>query len=77
MAGVGGPAGSSLEGVTPSLTYYSGTYTNTAQLDGLTPLSAVPSFAGAYTALASFAGSADYKAASALADFTIARPRRP
>ena len=28
---------SSLEGVTPSLAYYSGTYTSTAQLTGLTP----------------------------------------
>ncbi|MFI5455528.1 MAG: beta strand repeat-containing protein, partial [Isosphaerales bacterium] len=73
VTGVGGSAVSSLEGVSPSLAYYSGTYTSASQLAGLTPLSAAPSQAGAYTVLASFAGSTDYTTGSALANFTIAR----
>ena len=32
VAGVSGPAGASLEGVSPSLSYYVGTYTSVAQL---------------------------------------------
>ncbi|MFI5459716.1 MAG: Ig-like domain repeat protein, partial [Isosphaerales bacterium] len=73
VAGVSGSAASSLEGVIPSLSYYSGTYTSAAQLSGLTPLSAAPSQAGSYTVLASFAGSTDYTARSALANFTVAK----
>ena len=73
VAGIGGTAVSKLEGVTPSLAYYSGTYTSTAQLNGLTSSSTAPSAAGPYTVLATFAGSTDYTAASDLADFTIAQ----
>ena len=47
--GVSGSAGPSLEGVTPSLTYYSGTYSSASQLTGLSPLSARADQAGAYT----------------------------
>ena len=73
VAGVSGSAGATLEGVTPSLSYYAGTYSSTAQLTGLTALTGAPSGAGAYTVLASFAGSADYAAATALVDFSIAQ----
>ena len=61
----------SLEGVTPTLTYYAGT-TATG-----TPLSGPPTAAGTYTVVASFAGSADYTSGSATATFTInkAAPR--
>ncbi|MFI5454074.1 MAG: choice-of-anchor Q domain-containing protein [Isosphaerales bacterium] len=72
VAGVSGSAATSLEGVTPSSKFYSGIYTSAAQLAGLTPLSSAPSKAGSYTVLASFAGSSDYSAGSALANFTIA-----
>ncbi len=71
VTGLSGSPASSLEGVTPSLAYYSGTYSSTAQLNGLTSSSTAPSTAGAYTVLASFPGSTDYTAASALANFTI------
>ncbi len=56
VAGVGSQstASASLEGVTPSLTYYSG-----ASATG-TALSGAPTTAGTYTVLASFAGSTDY-----------------
>ena len=73
VTGVSGNAGSTLEGITPSLSYYAGTYGSTAQLTGLTALTGAPSSAGAYTVLASFAGSADYAAAAALADFSISQ----
>ncbi len=72
VAGVGGTAGSGLEGASLSLAYYSGTYTTAAQLQGVTPLSGAPSGAGAYTVLASFPGSADYTSGTALANFSIA-----
>jgi hypothetical protein len=62
---------SSLEGVRPTLTYYQGTYPSVAQLNGLTALPGAPAQAGAYTVMASFAGSADYSAGTALANFTI------
>ena len=68
VAGVSGPAGASLEGVSPSLSYYIGTYSAAVQLTGLSPLSGAPIAAGAYTVLASFPGSADYAAASSLAN---------
>ena len=55
----------SLEGVTPTLTYYAGT-TATG-----TPLSGPPTAAGTYTVVASFAGSTDYTSGSATATFTI------
>ena len=56
---------SSLEGVSLTLVYYSGT-THTG-----TPLSAAPSAVGTYTVVASFAGSADYAAATTSITFTI------
>ena len=68
-----GPAGATLEGVAPSLSYYAGTYTSAAQLTGLTALTGAPSGAGAYTVLASFPGSTDYAAATALVNFSIAQ----
>lgn len=58
-----GTAQASLEGVSPTVTYYAG---NSAVG---TPLSGPPVAAGTYTAIASFAGSADYAAAD-----TRARP---
>ena len=73
VAGVSGPAGATLEGVTPSLTYYAGTYSGVAQLTGLTALAGAPSGVGAYTVLASFPGSSDYVAATGLANFSIGR----
>jgi hypothetical protein len=73
IAGVSGTPGSSLEGVSPSLTYYSGTYSNPTQLAGLTPLPGATVHAGAYTVLASFPATADYAAATGLANFTIAQ----
>ncbi len=57
----------SLEGVTPSLTYYSGTSTTG------TALSDVPTMAGTYTVLASFAGSTDYISGTASTTFTISQ----
>ena len=39
IKGVSGSAGSSLEGVPLSLSYYSGTFTSAAELTGLAPLS--------------------------------------
>jgi Bacterial Ig-like domain (group 3) len=71
VAGVSGQSASSLEGVKVSLSYYAGTYTSASQLSGRTPLSNAPIGAGAYTVLASFAGSSDYSKNSAIANFTI------
>jgi Ca2+-binding RTX toxin-like protein len=65
VSGVDDTPGPSLEGVSVSLSYYAG---STA---GGTPLSGAPSLAGTYTALVSFAGSADYVAGSASTTFTI------
>jgi hypothetical protein len=74
IAGVDGVSGPSLEGVAPSLTYFSGIFTDAAQLAGLTPLGGAPSQAGSYTVVARFPGSADYAAAqSAPITFTIGR----
>jgi parallel beta-helix repeat protein len=73
VTGVGGSAAASLEDITPSLSYYSGTYTSVAQLSGVTPLAGAPSHVGQYTALGSFAGSADYTTATALASLAIAQ----
>jgi hypothetical protein len=67
-AGLDGIAGPSLEGVAPMLTYYAGSSA------GGTPLAGAPVLPGTYTALASFAGSADYTPASATATFTIQTP---
>ncbi len=44
-----------------------------SQVAGLTPLSAAPVGAGAYTAVASFPGSPDYVTAASVADFSIAK----
>ncbi len=56
---------SSLEGVTPTLTYYTGTSTTSTALAG------APTSAGTYTVLASFPGSTDYTSGTASATFTI------
>jgi RHS repeat-associated protein len=56
----------SLESVTPSLTYYSGTSATGTALSG------APTALGTYAVLASFAGSADYTSASASTSFIIA-----
>ncbi len=69
VAGVGSQsaAASSLEGVSPTFTYYVGTGTSGADLG-----SAAPIDAGTYTVLASFAGSADYTSAASIpVTFTI------
>jgi hypothetical protein len=67
-----GTAARSLEGVTPTLTYYAGSSTSGTDLG-----SAAPSATGTYTVVASFPGSADYAAAqSKPATFAIA-PARP
>jgi ELWxxDGT repeat protein len=66
VAGLGASPASSLEGVIPVLTYYAGTATTG------TPIAGAPTTAGTYTVLASFAGSADYAAATAQATFAIA-----
>ncbi len=74
IAGVDGTAGPSLEAITPSLAYYSGTFTDAAQLAGLVPLVGAPSEAGSYTVIGRFPGSADYAATqSAPVNFTIGR----
>ena len=67
VTGAGGVAGSSLEGVSPTLTYYAGTIATGTPLDG------PPTVAGTYTVLAAFPGSADFTPASATATFTIAQ----
>ncbi len=73
VAGTGGQStpAASLEGVAPSLTYYSGSSASGS------PLSAAPSTAGTYTVLASFAGSADYASGAASATFTISQALTP
>ena len=73
VAGIDGSPGPGLEGISPTLTYYSGTYTTESQLDGVDPLSTAPLQAGSYTVLASFAGSADYSSAMELANYTISQ----
>src|SRR5262249_49840347 len=72
VAGLSGTPGPNLENVSPSLTYYSGTYTDLGQLDGVTPLAGAPSQAGSYTVEATFPGSADYAPGAALVNFSIA-----
>ncbi len=58
---------------TPTFTYYAGTYTTATGLSGLTALPAAPVDAGNYTVLASYTGSVDYAAQSAIATFTISQ----
>src|SRR5262249_20616661 len=70
VTGVDNVARSSLEGVSPTLDY--------RQMDGQGNLIAdlgatAPTDAGSYTVTASFASSADYASASALAKFTIGK----
>ena len=65
VAGVNAGPASSLEGVSPALTYYAGGTASGA------PLSGPPTTAGTYTVVASFPGSADYAAGTAQATFTI------
>ncbi len=57
----------SLEGVTPTLAYYSGSAASGPPLPG------APKAVGTYTAVASFAGSADYAATTASTTFVIGR----
>ncbi|MHB1836242.1 MAG: beta strand repeat-containing protein, partial [Solirubrobacteraceae bacterium] len=71
VAGLSGTGGASLEGVSPSLTYYTGTYASPSQLGGLTPLAGAPVHAGSYTVAATFSGSTDYLAETQLISFTI------
>ena len=65
--------GVTLESVGLTIAYYVGTYTSLSQLAGLSPVAAsyVQDNIGNYTAELSFAGSADYRAASALANFVV------
>jgi hypothetical protein len=58
----------SLDGITPTLAYYSGTI-----LSPLRKLSGAPINAGTYTVVAAFAGDATYVSASASTTFTIAQ----
>ena len=68
VAGLNGSSAGSIEGVSPTLTYYTG-----SQASG-TGSSVAPSAAGTYTVVASFAGSTDYAAAkSASVTFAISR----
>ena len=69
VAGVGSQStpAASLEGVTPSLTYYSGTSATGTALSG------APTTVGTYTVLASFAGSTDYTSGTASTTFTISQ----
>jgi hypothetical protein len=55
VTGVNGPADASLEGITPTLTYYVGSGTSGTDLG-----TSAPSAAGTYTVVARFPGSADY-----------------
>ncbi len=65
VSGVDDTPASSLEGVPLNLSYFAGTTTTG------TPLSGAPTNAGQYTALASFAGSADYGPLRQSATFQI------
>lgn len=67
VAAAGGTPGDSLEGVSPTLTYYAGS-TATG-----TPLAGAPIDAGTYTVVAVFPGSTDYLSASATTTFTISQ----
>jgi hypothetical protein len=72
VTGVSGTPAASLETVSPTLTYFSGS-TATG-----TPLSGAPSAVGAYTVVASFAGSTDYASAtSSPVTFAITSSTQP
>ena len=69
VVGVDTVPAASLEGVAPTFTYYAGT-----DDDGTNLGNTVPTTAGTYSVVASFAGSADYAAAqSSAVPFTIAK----
>jgi hypothetical protein len=70
VAGVDNTPAPSLEGVSPTLTYYAGTYT-LATLPNSGGSTTAPVDVGNYTVVASFAGSTDYSAASGIATFSI------
>ena len=71
VQGIDGVVRSSLEGVTPSLTYYVG---STPSGSGMaTP----PTNPGTYTVVATFAGSTDYTSASNSASFSITASNLP
>ena len=65
ITGVDDSPASSLQGVTPTVTYYVGSGTSGTELSG------APTTAGTYTVLASFAGSTDYTSATDQTTFTI------
>jgi hypothetical protein len=67
ITGVDDSPASSLQGVTPTLTYYAGTH------GWGTPLDGAPTQAGTYTVVAYFAGSTDYTSAWAKETFTISQ----
>ena len=68
VSGVDDTPASSLESVSPTLTYYAGTAATGTALSG------APSLSGTYTVVANFAGSADYKSATSTpATFTISQ----
>ena len=69
VAGVNGQYRASLEGVTPTLTYYAGSSPSGTALPG------PPVNAGTYFVVASFAGSKDYTRAGSSATFTIIKVR--
>jgi uncharacterized repeat protein (TIGR03803 family) len=78
VPGVDTTPAAALEGVTPTLTYYPGSYASVAALEtalagGLTGSNTAPTQAGSYTVLASFPGSTDYSSGQAVAPFTIAK----
>ena len=73
ISGVDTTPGPTLEGVALTLAYYAGTYTSVSQTTGVTPLSGAPSFAGPYTVVATYPGSADYFSATALVNFSITK----
>ena len=71
VTGIGGTPAASLEGVTPTLTYYVGSSASGMALSG------APSNPGTYTVVATFPGSSDYLIASDSATFTIAAANGP
>ncbi len=71
VAGANNTFAASLEGVSPTLTYYAGTAASG------TPLSGAPSAAGTYIVVANFAGSADYTSASNMTMFVISETNLP
>lgn len=60
----GGTAGPSLDGVSPVVSYYPGAFSTLGQRAGQTPMAGASVQVGTYTAVARFAGRADYDAAT-------------